>query len=119
DLYFERFLNLNRKTPPDFDIDWSWQERDVILQYIFDRYGKEHVAFCGTNVEFKDRSIFREVGKVFSLPKEELDGLATQPMEAHDDNVVVAAVHSMVGCPTSFGTSGVCMPVGYRYRRRR
>lgn len=93
DLYFERFLNLNRKTPPDFDIDWSWQERDVILQYIFDRYGKEHVAFCGTNVEFKYRSIFREVGKVFGLPKEELDGLATQPMEAHDDNAVVVAVH--------------------------
>jgi len=93
DLYFERFLNLNRKTPPDFDIDWSWQERDVILQYIFDRYGKEHVAFCGTNVEFKYRSIFREVGKVFGLPKEELDGLATQPMELHDDNAVVTAVH--------------------------
>ncbi|MBD1432399.1 DNA polymerase III subunit alpha [Sphingobacterium sp. DN00404] len=93
DLYFERFLNLNRKTPPDFDIDWSWQERDVILQYIFDRYGKEHVAFCGTNVEFKYRSIFREVGKVFGLPKEELDGLATQPMELHDNNAVVAAVH--------------------------
>lgn len=93
DLYFERFLNLNRKTPPDFDIDWSWQERDVILQYIFDRYGKEHVAFCGTNVEFKYRSIFREVGKVFGLPKEELDGLASQPMELHDDNAVVTAVH--------------------------
>ena len=35
DLYFERFLNLNRKTPPDFDIDWSWKERDIILTYIF------------------------------------------------------------------------------------
>lgn len=53
DLYFERFLNLNRKSPPDFDIDWSWQDRDTILQYIFDKYGKDHVAFCGTNVEFK------------------------------------------------------------------
>lgn len=93
DLYFERFLNLNRKTPPDFDIDWSWQERDSILRYIFDRYGKEHVAFCGTNVEFKYRSIFREVGKVFGLPKEELDALATIPMERHDDNSVVKLVH--------------------------
>ena len=89
DLYFERFLNLNRKTPPDFDIDWSWQERDTILQYIFDRYGKDHVAFCGTNVEFKYRSIFREVGKVFGLPKEELDALATKPVEQHDANSVV------------------------------
>lgn len=93
DLYFERFLNLNRKTPPDFDLDWNWQERDVILQYIFDRYGKEYVAFCGTNVEFKYRSILREVGKAFGLPKEELDALTTQSMELHDDNTIVRLVH--------------------------
>lgn len=93
DLYFERFLNLNRKTPPDFDIDWNWQERDTILQYIFDRYGKDHVAFCGTVVEFKYRSIFREVGKVFGLPKEELDNLASTPVDQHDDNSVVKLVH--------------------------
>ncbi|WP_395974015.1 DNA polymerase III subunit alpha [Chryseobacterium cucumeris] len=92
DLYFERFLNLNRKSPPDFDIDWSWQNRDTILEYVFDRYGKDHVAFCGTNVEFKYRSIFREVGKVFGLPKEELDDLATKPMEDHERNKVVRMV---------------------------
>jgi DNA polymerase-3 subunit alpha len=93
DLYFERFLNLNRKTPPDFDIDWSWQERDIILRYIFDKYGKDHVAFCGTNVEFKYKSILREVGKVFGLPKEELDALTTKPIEQHDDNSVSRLVH--------------------------
>lgn len=92
DLYFERFLNLNRKSPPDFDIDWSWRERDTILEYIFDRYGREYVAFCGTNVEFKYRSIFREVGKVFGLPKEELDALAKNPMDQHNRNSVVAKV---------------------------
>ena len=93
DLYFERFLNLNRKSPPDFDIDWSWAERDEILTYIFDKFGREHVAFCGTNVEFKYRSIFREVGKVFGLPKEELDILAKNPMQVHDKNHVVKLVH--------------------------
>ncbi|OOG66789.1 DNA polymerase III subunit alpha [Flavobacterium sp. A45] len=92
DLYFERFLNLNRKSPPDFDIDWSWKERDVILEYIFNRYGADHVAFCGTNVEFKYRSIFREVGKVFGLPKEELDILAKNPMKLHDSNSIVKLV---------------------------
>ncbi|MEM8521840.1 DNA polymerase III subunit alpha [Flavobacterium sp. PL12] len=94
DLYFERFLNLNRKSPPDFDIDWSWKERDMILEYIFNRYGREHVAFCGTNVEFKYRSIFREVGKVFGLPKEELDALAKNPMQLHDTNSIVALVQT-------------------------
>lgn len=92
DLYFERFLNLNRKSPPDFDIDWSWKERDTILDYIFSRYGYDHVAFCGTNVEFKYRSIFREVGKVFGLPKEELDSLAKNPMNLHPTNEVVREV---------------------------
>ena len=91
-LYFERFLNKNRNNPPDFDIDWSWRERDEILTYIFKRYGKEYVAFCGTNVEFKYRSIFREVGKAFGLPKEELDVLAKNPMATHDDNKVVKLV---------------------------
>ncbi|MCW4470183.1 DNA polymerase III subunit alpha [Flavobacterium sp. MFBS3-15] len=93
DLYFERFLNLNRKSPPDFDIDWSWKERDVILDYIFRRYGADHVAFCGTNVEFKYKSIFREVGKVFGLPKEELDALSGTAMDQHDKNEVVRLVH--------------------------
>ena len=92
DLYFERFLNLNRKSPPDFDIDWSWKERDIILNYIFTKYGRDHVAFCGTNVEFKYKSIFREIGKVFGLPKEELDVLAKNPLMLHPANNVVKQV---------------------------
>jgi error-prone DNA polymerase len=93
DLYFERFLNLNRKSPPDFDIDWSWKERDTILEYIFTRYGQEHVAFCGTNVEFKYKSIFRELGKVFGRPKEELDKLSGTSMDQHDKNEIVRQIH--------------------------
>ncbi|MGG7468785.1 DNA polymerase III subunit alpha [Chryseobacterium arthrosphaerae] len=93
DLYFERFLNLNRNSPPDFDIDWSWQNRDTILQYIFDKYGRDHVAFCGTNVEFKSRSRFRELGKVFGLPKHELDVLATKSRDQHDQNSVVRDIY--------------------------
>ncbi|MFP9097738.1 DNA polymerase III subunit alpha [Flavobacterium sp. RHBU_24] len=93
DLYFERFLNLNRKSPPDFDIDWSWKERDTILEYIFTRYGRDHVAFCGTNVEFKYKSIFRELGKVFGRPKEELDALSGTPMDQHDKNEVIRQIH--------------------------
>ena len=92
DLYFERFLNSNRKSPPDFDIDWSWKERDIILEYIFKRFDPGHVAFCGTIAEFKHRSIYREVGKVFGLPKEELDALAKSPITSHDKNSVVQLV---------------------------
>ena len=103
DLYFERFLNLNRKTPPDFDIDWSWKNRDTILEYIFTKYGKDHVAFCGTNVEFKSRSRFREIGKVFGLPKDELDQLSKRPRDQHDQNFIVHQIYKyeqlLIGFP--------------------
>ncbi len=92
DLYFERFLNSSRKSPPDFDIDWSWKERDHILDYIFKRFDPAHVAFCGTIAEFKYRSIFREVGKVFGLAKEELDLLANSKRIGIEKNHIVEYV---------------------------
>lgn len=76
DLYFERFLNEKRTSPPDFDIDFSWDERSVIQNYIFGRYPKGHVAFLGTMSTFKDRAIIREIGKVLGLPKDEIDSFS-------------------------------------------
>ncbi len=75
DLYFERFLNPKRTSPPDFDIDYAWNERDDVLDYIFKRYGHEHTALLGTMSTFQTRSILRELGKVVGLPKEEIDHL--------------------------------------------
>ncbi|MBC8769853.1 DNA polymerase III subunit alpha [Arenibacter sp. BSSL-BM3] len=92
DLYFERFLNQNRKSPPDFDIDWSWQERDEILDYIFKRFSPGHVAFCGTIVEFKHRSIMRELGKVYGLQKAELDQLSNKGLQSGGTDSVVDRV---------------------------
>lgn len=79
DLYFERFLNPKRKSPPDFDIDYSWKERDDVTEYIFKRYGKKHTALLGAMSTFKDRSIIRELGKVYGLPKEDIDRLIKYP----------------------------------------
>ena len=75
DLYFERFINPNRTSPPDFDIDFSWDERDEIIEYIFKRYGENYVCLLATYVTFKDRSAYRELGKVFGLPKPDIDAL--------------------------------------------
>ncbi|WP_425235627.1 DNA polymerase III subunit alpha [Ulvibacterium sp.] len=74
DLYFERFINLYRANPPDFDIDFSWRDREEMTQYIFDRF--DHVALVGTYVTFKRKGVVRELGKVFGLPKEEIDILS-------------------------------------------
>jgi DNA polymerase-3 subunit alpha len=79
DLYFERFINPKRTSPPDFDIDYSWKERDEVLDYIFKRYGEKHTALLGTISTFRDRSIIRELGKVYGLPKTEIDHLVHYP----------------------------------------
>ncbi len=92
-LYFERFLNPSRTSPPDFDIDWSWQHRDDILDYIFKRFGAEYTAFCGTTGTFKFRSVIRELGKVYGLPKREMDVLTRSPLETHDENHITAKIH--------------------------
>lgn len=79
DLYFERFINPYRASPPDFDIDFSWDERDDVLDYIFKRYGREHTALLATYSTFKTRAIIRELGKVVGLPKAEMDQLVADP----------------------------------------
>ena len=71
-LYFERFLNKARSSPPDFDIDFSWKERDEIIKYIFEKYGYENVAMISTTVTFIARSAFREVAKAFGFTNEEI-----------------------------------------------
>ena len=73
DLYFERFINLYRTNPPDFDIDFSWRDRDDVTRYIFERF--DNVALVATYNTFKNRAVIRELGKVFGLPKEEIDKL--------------------------------------------
>ena len=71
-LFFERFLNPHRTSPPDFDIDFSWLDRDEVIDYVFKRYGKKFVALLGAYTTFKHDSIIRELGKVFGLPDEEI-----------------------------------------------
>ncbi|MCB0637760.1 MAG: hypothetical protein KDC54_14120, partial [Lewinella sp.] len=92
-LYFERFLNPSRLSPPDFDIDWSWRERDDILDYIFKRFDNECTAFVGTIGTFKYRSTFRELGKVFGLAKSEIDQLTRSPVDQHPEDSVVGLIH--------------------------
>jgi len=91
-LYFERFINPKRSSPPDFDIDFSWKDRPKIQEYIFKRYGQKHTALLGTINTFHDRSIFRELGKVYGLPKEEIDLLVENPDHYFNKNEITKRI---------------------------
>lgn len=75
DLYFERFINLFRANPPDFDIDFSWKDREDVTRYIFNRFN--HVSLLATYNTFNYKGAVREIGKVFGLPKAEIDVLSS------------------------------------------
>lgn len=81
DLYFERFINPHRSNPPDFDIDFSWTDRDDITRYIFERFGKDRTALVGAYNTFQHDAVIRELGKVFGLPPSEIDKLQTVKTE--------------------------------------
>jgi len=102
-LYFERFINPKRTSPPDFDIDYSWKDREEVQDYIFKRYGRKHTAFLGTSVTFKGKSIYRELGKVHGLPKSEIDVLTKNPAAEKGKNQITRHIHHlatmMVGFP--------------------
>lgn len=70
-LYFERFLNPGRTDPPDIDIDFSWDERDAVLDEVLQKYGN-HAAMVSTIIRFQSRMAIRETARTFGLPAEEI-----------------------------------------------
>jgi error-prone DNA polymerase len=72
DLYFERFLNRGRVDPPDIDVDFCWDERDDVIDWVFRAFGEERVAMIANHVTFRARAAVREVAKVYGLPEDEI-----------------------------------------------
>lgn len=121
DLYFERFINPFRTNPPDFDIDFSWTDRDDITNYIFNKYGWDRTALLGTYITFEHKSAFRETGKVFGLPADEISRLQKNPVPHENDQYgkwVVKYSKLIAGMPShlSIHSSGIIIsekPINY------
>ena len=74
-LQFERFIHPEREDMPDIDVDFPWDERDGILDYVFKKYGTKRTAMVSSQVFLKPRSAIREVGKVHGLSNEEIKSI--------------------------------------------
>ncbi len=91
DLYFQRFLNEDRASPPDADLDFGWDERDEVFEYLVSRWGEDRVAVTCTTNHFRERAAFRETAKVFGYTEEQITAIlasqraATQRIE--DDEI--------------------------------
>jgi DNA-directed DNA polymerase III PolC len=84
-LYFERFLNPERKDPPDIDIDFSWDERDAVIADVLNDF-KGHAAMVCNHVFFQPRMAIRETAKVFGLPGYEISRLTAKIPYMHNSS---------------------------------
>ncbi|MCC7478027.1 DNA polymerase III subunit alpha [bacterium] len=75
-MYFERFLNAERSSPPDIDIDFNWRRRDEILSFVYERWGHERVAMISTHQCFRARGALRELAKVYGLSNAEISQIS-------------------------------------------
>lgn len=92
-LLFERFLNPARSDPPDIDIDLCWKRRDQVIEYVYDRYGRDRVAMISTHVTFNYRSAIREVAKVYGLAEREIKCLTRGLLHFYYGNETLESIN--------------------------
>ncbi len=76
DLLFERFVSAERNEPPDIDVDFEHERREEVIQYIYEKYGRERAGIAATVICYRARGAIREVGKVLGLSMDTVDVLA-------------------------------------------
>jgi len=89
-LLFERFLSRERNEPPDIDIDFEHERREEVIQYVFERYGRERAALTAVATQYRGRSAMRDVAKALGLAPDQINALAGtmnywegEPEDAH------------------------------------
>ena len=75
-LLFERFISRERREPPDIDVDFEHQRREEVIQYLYQRYGRQRAALAATVISYRPRSAMRDVGRALGLDRERLDLLS-------------------------------------------
>ncbi|MBT6136698.1 MAG: error-prone DNA polymerase [Rhodospirillaceae bacterium] len=78
DLLFERFISEERGEPPDIDVDFEHERREEVIQYVYEKYGRDRAALTATVISYRSRSAVREVGKAMGLSADMVGALASQ-----------------------------------------
>ena len=87
DVLFERFISEARSEPPDIDVDFEHERRELVMQYVYQRYGRHRAAICATVIHYRPRSAIRDVGKVLGLSEDVTSALAGTVWGSYGDGV--------------------------------
>ncbi|MCE9606829.1 MAG: error-prone DNA polymerase [Planctomycetia bacterium] len=83
DVLFERFISRERNEAPDIDIDFEHERREEVLQYLYDKYGRERAAMTAEVICYRSRSAAREVGKALGLTEERITAISKTLVDHH------------------------------------
>ena len=78
DLLFERFVSQERKEPPDIDVDFEHERREIVMQWVYDTYGRDHAALCSTVIRYRAKGALHDVGKALGLTEDLIKMLSSQ-----------------------------------------
>jgi len=84
-LLFERFISSERREPPDIDVDFEHERREEVIQYIYERYGRERAGIAATVIHYRPKRSIREVGKVMGLSEDATAALSAQSWHAGEE----------------------------------
>jgi error-prone DNA polymerase len=87
DLLFERFLSPERNEPPDIDVDFEHERREEVIQYVYQRYGRERAGLASAVTTYRTRSAIRETAKVFGLSEDVIVALGNTAW-GHDTEAI-------------------------------
>ena len=94
-LLFERFLSADRFTAPDVDVDFASDRREEVIQYVYQRYGADHVAMVCNTVTYQARSAVRDLGKALGFPMPVIDRLA-KSLDTHSTTQAAEVIRQQV-----------------------
>jgi error-prone DNA polymerase len=77
-LLFERFVSEERREPPDIDVDFEHERREIVMQWVYNTYGRDHSALCSTVIRYRAKGALRDVGKALGLPEDLIKMLSAQ-----------------------------------------
>jgi len=100
-LPFERFLSAERGRPPDIDVDFEAERREEVIQYCYQRYGRERAAMVANVITYRARSVLQDVGKAFGLTQAQVNGL-TKYLDTRDPGKIEEHVELPSGTTSDF-----------------
>ncbi len=95
-LMFERFVSRERDEPPDIDVDFEHQRREEVIQYIYQKFGRERAAIAATVISYRPRSALRDVGRALEIPEDLITALAKEHPGMYDREVLAERLQSAI-----------------------